>query len=111
MGVFVFNLFLIFFLFSCETKKKDDSDVLARVSGKTLTIKKAQKLNPGKQLNKETISKIANIPENTIKSDERILKLRCVEGWSMVIPWLGFSLSKLLNKIKILFYYTLNKLY
>ena len=28
-----------------------------------------------------------------IKSEERILKLRCVEGWSMVIPWLGFSLS------------------
>ena len=58
MGVFVFNFFLIFFLFSCETKKKDNSDVLARVSGKTLTIKKAQKLNPGKPLNKETISKI-----------------------------------------------------
>ena len=60
MGVFVFNFFLIFFLFSCETKKKDDSDVLARVSGKTLTIKKAQKLNPGKPLNKETISKIVS---------------------------------------------------
>jgi len=58
MGVFVFNFFLIFFLLSCETKKKDNSDVLARVSGKTLTIKKAQKLNPGKPLNKETISKI-----------------------------------------------------
>ena len=51
MGVFVFNLFLIFFLFSCETKKKEGSDVLARVSGKTLTIKKAQKINPGKPLN------------------------------------------------------------
>ena len=37
----------------------------------------------------------------TIPSEERILKLRCVEGWSMVIPWLGFSLSKLLNKVKI----------
>ena len=36
-----------------------------------------------------------------IKSEERILKLRCVEGWSMVIPWLGFSLSKLLNKVEI----------
>ena len=36
-----------------------------------------------------------------IKSEERILKLRCVEGWSMVIPWLGFSLSELLNKVKI----------
>ena len=37
----------------------------------------------------------------SIKSEERILKLRCVEGWSMVIPWLGFSLSELLNKVQI----------
>ena len=36
-----------------------------------------------------------------IKSEERILKLRCVEGWSMVIPWLGFSLSQILNKVQI----------
>ena len=60
MGVFVFYVFFMFFLFSCETKKKDVSDVLARVSGKTLTIKKAQKLNPGKPLNKETIPKIVS---------------------------------------------------
>ena len=60
MGVFVFNFFLIFFLFSCETKKKDDSEVLARVSGKTLTIKKAQKLNQKKPLDKETIPKIVS---------------------------------------------------
>ena len=57
MVVFVFNVFLVLFLFSCETKKVDDSDVLARVSGKTLTIKKAQKLNDGKPLNKELIPK------------------------------------------------------
>jgi len=34
-------------------------------------------------------------------SEERVYRLRCVEGWSMVIPWMGFSLSKLLNKISI----------
>ena len=28
--------------------------------------------------------------------EERIYRLRCVEGWSMVIPWLGFPLGKLL---------------
>src|SRR4051812_17048337 len=27
--------------------------------------------------------------------EERIYRLRCVEGWSMVIPWVGYSLSKL----------------
>ena len=35
----------------------------------------------------------------TFLSEERILRLRCVEGWSMVIPWMGFSLSQLLSKV------------
>jgi sulfoxide reductase catalytic subunit YedY len=26
--------------------------------------------------------------------EERIYRLRCVEGWSMVIPWVGYSLSR-----------------
>ena len=30
--------------------------------------------------------------------EERIYRLRCVEGWSMVIPWVGYSLSHLINK-------------
>jgi sulfoxide reductase catalytic subunit YedY len=30
--------------------------------------------------------------------EERIYRLRCVEGWSMVIPWVGFSLSELIKK-------------
>jgi methionine sulfoxide reductase catalytic subunit len=32
--------------------------------------------------------------------EERIYRLRCVEGWSMVIPWVGFSLSVLINQMK-----------
>jgi len=36
--------------------------------------------------------------KNMFPSEERIYRLRCVEGWSMVIPWLGFSLSKILEK-------------
>jgi len=32
--------------------------------------------------------------------EERIYRLRCVEAWSMVIPWLGFPLSKLLNEVE-----------
>lgn len=31
--------------------------------------------------------------------EERIYRLRCVEGWSMVIPWVGFSLSALLKQV------------
>ena len=32
--------------------------------------------------------------------EERIYRMRCVEGWSMVIPWAGFSLSKLLDTVE-----------
>jgi sulfoxide reductase catalytic subunit YedY len=32
--------------------------------------------------------------------EERIYRLRCVEGWSMVVPWTGFPLSALLNRVE-----------
>jgi sulfoxide reductase catalytic subunit YedY len=32
--------------------------------------------------------------------EERIYRMRCVEGWSMVVPWAGFSLSKLLAMVE-----------
>lgn len=47
---------------------------------------------PGK-LNLEDILK----PHST---EERIYRLRCVEGWSMVIPWLGFPLADLLKRFE-----------
>ncbi len=32
--------------------------------------------------------------------EERIYRLRCVEAWSMVVPWIGFSLASLIKKAK-----------
>ena len=32
--------------------------------------------------------------------EDRIYRLRCVEAWSMVVPWQGFPLYKLVNKVK-----------
>ena len=32
--------------------------------------------------------------------EERIYRLRCVEAWSMVIPWVGFPLADLLRRFK-----------
>lgn len=32
--------------------------------------------------------------------EERIYRLRCVEAWSMVIPWIGYSLSALLDQVQ-----------
>ncbi|CAM4363085.1 protein-methionine-sulfoxide reductase catalytic subunit MsrP [Bordetella tumbae] len=32
--------------------------------------------------------------------EDRVYRLRCVEGWSMVIPWVGYSLSALLKQVE-----------
>ena len=32
--------------------------------------------------------------------EERIYRLRCVEGWSMVIPWVGYSLNELIKRVE-----------
>jgi sulfoxide reductase catalytic subunit YedY len=34
------------------------------------------------------------------EQEERIYRFRCVEGWSMVIPWVGFPLRKLLDTVE-----------
>jgi sulfoxide reductase catalytic subunit YedY len=51
-------------------------------------------LVPKKQkLDIDTILKMAS-PE------ERIYRHRCVEGWSIVVPWVGFSLSELIRQVQ-----------
>ena len=32
--------------------------------------------------------------------EERVYRLRCVEGWSMVIPWIGYSLAELIRRVE-----------
>jgi sulfoxide reductase catalytic subunit YedY len=32
--------------------------------------------------------------------EERIYRMRCVEGWSMVIPWVGWSLAELIRRVE-----------
>ncbi len=34
------------------------------------------------------------------EQEERVYRMRCVEGWSMVLPWQGFSLNKLLEAVE-----------
>ncbi len=35
-----------------------------------------------------------------VTMEERVYRLRCVEAWSMVVPWIGFQLSELLERIE-----------
>jgi sulfoxide reductase catalytic subunit YedY len=32
--------------------------------------------------------------------EERVYRMRCVEGWSMVVPWAGFPLGRLLDRVR-----------
>ncbi len=35
-----------------------------------------------------------------VTMEERIYRLRCVEAWSMVVPWIGFQLSEILERVQ-----------
>ncbi|MDX1495387.1 MAG: protein-methionine-sulfoxide reductase catalytic subunit MsrP [Longimicrobiales bacterium] len=35
-----------------------------------------------------------------VTMEDRVYRLRCVEAWSMVIPWYGFQLSSLINRVE-----------
>ncbi|TAH49696.1 MAG: protein-methionine-sulfoxide reductase catalytic subunit MsrP [Chloroflexota bacterium] len=37
---------------------------------------------------------------NSFKQEEHVYRLRCVEAWSMVMPWVGFPLSDLLKMVE-----------
>lgn len=50
------------------------------------------------------VAKPQTIDIETIMKDfvmeERVYRMRCVEAWSMVIPWIGFPLSALLDRVE-----------
>lgn len=75
-------------------------------TGKDDPVAKAQKF----QVNPWTLS-VDGLVENPLTLgyedlysafdlEERIYRLRCVEAWSMVVPWTGFPLASLLAKVK-----------
>jgi sulfoxide reductase catalytic subunit YedY len=37
---------------------------------------------------------------DTMPLEERVYRFRCVEAWAMIVPWTGFPLSKLIEKVK-----------
>ncbi|WP_424192774.1 protein-methionine-sulfoxide reductase catalytic subunit MsrP [Ampullimonas aquatilis] len=62
-----------------------------KTEGWTLTIEGM--VNKPITLDLDALKKLAPL-------EERIYRLRCVEGWSMVIPWIGYSLSELIKKVE-----------
>ena len=74
-------------------------------TGKSDPVEKSQKFKtkPWDVIIDGEVEKPLTLSMEEIKtmfpSEERIYKLRCVEGWSMIIPWLGFPLNKILKRV------------
>lgn len=73
---------------------KDQPAVLARnFRTSPWTVRLEGEVAQPKTLDLDAIMKLAPL-------EERVYRHRCVEGWSIVVPWIGFPLSALLNQVE-----------
>ncbi|HAL55943.1 MAG TPA: protein-methionine-sulfoxide reductase catalytic subunit MsrP [Bacteroidetes bacterium] len=75
------------------TDKSDPASNAGRFNPKPWTIRIEGEIKKPATYNLEDFIK-------TSKFEDRIYRMRCVEGWSMVIPWRGFPLADLVNKVE-----------
>src|SRR5499433_1585424 len=73
------------------TDKYEPAGLAKNFRTRPWTVKIEGLVNKQKTLDIDSIMKLAT-PE------ERIYRHRCVEGWSIVVPWVGFSLSELIKQ-------------
>ena len=74
-----------------STDKYEPNGLSKNFRTRPWTVKIDGLVKKGKTLDIDAIMKMAPL-------EERIYRHRCVEGWSMVIPWVGFPLSALINQ-------------
>jgi len=75
------------------TDKADPARNAHTLKTKPWTVEIEGLVNKPGKLNLEDLVKLS-------AQEERIYRLRCVEGWSMVVPWVGYSLSELIKKVE-----------
>lgn len=75
------------------TSKEEPAQNAGSLKTRPWTITVEGEVAKPKQFSIEEILKLAPL-------EERIYRLRCVEAWSMVIPWIGYSLSELLKQVE-----------
>ncbi len=75
-----------------STDKYEPADLSKNFNTRPWTIKVEGLVNKPKTFDIDTLLK-----EHL---EERIYRMRCVEGWSMVIPWIGYPLSTLLSQVE-----------
>jgi len=75
------------------TSKEDPAQNAASLKTRPWTIAVEGEVNKPKVFYMEELLKLATL-------EERVYRLRCVEAWSMVIPWVGYSLAELLKRVE-----------
>jgi sulfoxide reductase catalytic subunit YedY len=75
------------------TDKGDPARHAHRLTTKPWKVKVDGLVNKGGEYDFDDLVKPARL-------EERIYRMRCVEGWSMVIPWVGFPLSEVLKRVE-----------
>jgi sulfoxide reductase catalytic subunit YedY len=75
------------------TGKSDPARNAGRLQTRPWTVAVEGEIRKPKLYDVEELLKLAPM-------EERIYRLRCVEGWSMVIPWVGYSLAELIRRVE-----------
>ena len=75
------------------TAKDEPAENAASLKTRPWTVKLEGEVEKPQLLDIEQILKLAPL-------EERIYRFRCVEAWSMVVPWIGYSLSELIKRAK-----------
>jgi sulfoxide reductase catalytic subunit YedY len=75
------------------TNKADPAEYAGALKTRPWTVSIEGEIKKPMTLDIDSLLKMAPL-------EERIYRLRCVEGWSMVIPWIGYSLSTLIKKVE-----------
>ncbi len=75
------------------TDKSDPARNAKSLKPRPWTVEVEGLVNKPGRFDLDTLLKLAPM-------EERIYRLRCVEGWSMVIPWVGYSLSELVKRVE-----------
>lgn len=79
--------------YEMSTDKEGPAKVADRFHPLPWTVQIDGLVNKPQTLDYDTLLKIAPL-------EERVYRLRCVEGWSMVIPWTGFPFKVLLDRVQ-----------
>jgi len=75
------------------TAKEQPADLAKNFKTSPWTLKVGGEVAKPKTLDLDSLYKIAPL-------EERIYRHRCVEAWSIVVPWIGVSLSELLKQVQ-----------